>query len=60
MSTHTAALVLYRNLLREARKVNDYNFRMYAMRRVKQGFVKNRNLQGYVVVESNLFDSVML
>jgi hypothetical protein len=46
MSTSTAALVLYRNMLREARRVNDYNFRMYAMRRVKQGFVKNRNLQG--------------
>jgi len=46
MSTTTGALVLYRNLLREARKVNDYNFRMYAMRRVKQGFVKNRTLQG--------------
>jgi hypothetical protein len=46
MSTTTVALVLYRNFLREARKVNDYNFRMYALRRVKQGFIKNRNLQG--------------
>lgn len=38
--------ILYRNLLRQARQMNDYNFRSYAMRRAKQGFVKNKALQG--------------
>eukprot|EP00567_Pseudictyota_dubia_P007292 CAMPEP_0197436114 /NCGR_PEP_ID=MMETSP1175-20131217/3591_1 /TAXON_ID=1003142 /ORGANISM="Triceratium dubium, Strain CCMP147" /LENGTH=80 /DNA_ID=CAMNT_0042965321 /DNA_START=15 /DNA_END=257 /DNA_ORIENTATION=+ len=42
----TTALPLYRSLLREARRVSDYNFRNYAMRRVKVGFVANRDLQG--------------
>mmetsp|Transcript_22029 Transcript_22029/g.37457 ORF Transcript_22029/g.37457 Transcript_22029/m.37457 type:complete len:145 (+) Transcript_22029:1090-1524(+) len=37
---------LYRSLVREARKIKDYNFRSYALRRMKAGFVKNRNLQG--------------
>mmetsp|Transcript_16796 Transcript_16796/g.22990 ORF Transcript_16796/g.22990 Transcript_16796/m.22990 type:complete len:84 (-) Transcript_16796:398-649(-) len=39
-------LSLFRTLLREAKKMNDYNFRSYAVRRVKTGFNANRNLQG--------------
>lgn len=45
MSTGVPKL-LYRNLMREAKKMNDYNFRMYALRRVKTGFKMSRNLQG--------------
>ena len=41
-----APLHLYRSLLRQAKGMKDYNFRMYAQRRVKAGFVKNRDLQG--------------
>jgi len=37
---------LYRSLLREARKMSDYNFRSYALRRVKTGFENNRHLVG--------------
>jgi len=32
--------------MRQARQVNDYNFRSYAVRRVKTGFYMNRDLQG--------------
>eukprot|EP00978_Attheya_sp_CCMP212_P016066 scaffold41806_cov49-Attheya_sp.AAC.3 len=42
----TAPTTLYRSLLREARKVKDYNFRSYALRRVKTDFVANRELKG--------------
>ena len=42
----STALPLLRSLLREARHINDYNFRSYAIRRVKAGFDKNRNLAG--------------
>mmetsp|Transcript_27305 Transcript_27305/g.31169 ORF Transcript_27305/g.31169 Transcript_27305/m.31169 type:complete len:81 (-) Transcript_27305:215-457(-) len=37
---------LYRSMLRESRKIADYNFRSYANRRVKLGFDKNRSLVG--------------
>mmetsp|Transcript_14097 Transcript_14097/g.20829 ORF Transcript_14097/g.20829 Transcript_14097/m.20829 type:complete len:82 (+) Transcript_14097:73-318(+) len=37
---------LYRSLLREAKRVSDYNFRSYALRRIEAGFNKNRQLQG--------------
>ena len=42
----STALPLLRSLLREARHINDYNFRSYAVRRVKAGFNKNRTLSG--------------
>eukprot|EP00538_Stauroneis_constricta_P005272 CAMPEP_0119549694 /NCGR_PEP_ID=MMETSP1352-20130426/3340_1 /TAXON_ID=265584 /ORGANISM="Stauroneis constricta, Strain CCMP1120" /LENGTH=77 /DNA_ID=CAMNT_0007595303 /DNA_START=51 /DNA_END=284 /DNA_ORIENTATION=- len=41
-----APTALYRSLLREAHKMGDYNFRSYAIRRVKAGFKTNRSLQG--------------
>ncbi|GKZ00829.1 LYR motif-containing protein 4 [Mayamaea pseudoterrestris] len=41
----SSPLPLYRALMRQAKTVNDYNFRMYAIRRVKAGFVKNRTLK---------------
>mmetsp|Transcript_5966 Transcript_5966/g.14464 ORF Transcript_5966/g.14464 Transcript_5966/m.14464 type:complete len:86 (+) Transcript_5966:114-371(+) len=37
---------LFRNMMRQARHFNDYNFRKYAMRRVRGGFEKNRHLEG--------------
>lgn len=46
MSTVTAPLSLFRSLLREARKVDNYNFREHAIRRVRVGFQMNRNLSG--------------
>ncbi|KAL7443274.1 hypothetical protein ACHAXM_008830 [Skeletonema potamos] len=40
------SISLFRSLLREAKKVDNYNFRSYAIRRVKLGFQVNRNLAG--------------
>mmetsp|Transcript_26244 Transcript_26244/g.36988 ORF Transcript_26244/g.36988 Transcript_26244/m.36988 type:complete len:81 (+) Transcript_26244:225-467(+) len=42
----TAPIPLFRALLREAKKMGDYNFRASAVRRVKTGFALNKNLQG--------------
>ena len=39
-------IVLFRNLMRQATKMNDYNFRAYAIRRVRGGFDQNRLLEG--------------
>ncbi|KAL3790364.1 hypothetical protein HJC23_002750 [Cyclotella cryptica] len=45
MSTN-APLSLFRSLLRQARNMDNYNFREYATRRVRVGFENNRNLAG--------------
>ena len=57
MSSPVAPLTLFRSLLREAKHVNDYNFRSYAIRRVKTGFQANRQLQGYV---GSRFDRILV
>ena len=41
-----STISLFRAMMRQARQVNDYNFRSYAVRRVKTGFYMNRDLQG--------------
>lgn len=46
MSSATKSISLYRALLRNARSITDYNFRSYAIRRIKHGFEKNRSLSG--------------
>ena len=46
MTSPAAPLALFRALLREAKHMNDYNFRSYAIRRVKLGFRENQQLQG--------------
>eukprot|EP00814_Leptocylindrus_danicus_P005345 CAMPEP_0116018874 /NCGR_PEP_ID=MMETSP0321-20121206/8899_1 /TAXON_ID=163516 /ORGANISM="Leptocylindrus danicus var. danicus, Strain B650" /LENGTH=83 /DNA_ID=CAMNT_0003489333 /DNA_START=167 /DNA_END=418 /DNA_ORIENTATION=+ len=46
MATQPAVKSLYRSLAREAKRLSDYNFRTYAIRRVKKGFELNRNLAG--------------
>ena len=37
-----ASLSLFRQLMRNAVKFTDYNFRMYAQRRIRAGFVETR------------------
>jgi LYR motif-containing protein 4 len=37
-------LHLYHSLLRQASKLASYNFRQYALRRVRDGFLSNRSL----------------
>mmetsp|Transcript_18969 Transcript_18969/g.26705 ORF Transcript_18969/g.26705 Transcript_18969/m.26705 type:complete len:84 (-) Transcript_18969:380-631(-) len=46
MATSQAAKCLFRSLLREAKKMNDYNFRLYSIRRIKMGFLSNLSLEG--------------
>mmetsp|Transcript_13225 Transcript_13225/g.19986 ORF Transcript_13225/g.19986 Transcript_13225/m.19986 type:complete len:84 (-) Transcript_13225:316-567(-) len=46
MSASNASLSLFRSLLRESKKVDNYNFRQYAIRRVKVGFQLNKDLTG--------------
>ena len=41
-------VLLFRRLMREAKRMNDYNFRSYAIRRVRAGFDRNLLLEGYV------------
>ncbi len=44
--TNATSISLFRSLLREAHKMNDYNFKAYAVRRVITGFRKNQGLEG--------------
>ncbi|KAI1902212.1 hypothetical protein AGOR_G00042390 [Albula goreensis] len=43
-SSRTQVISLYRMLLRESKKFPSYNYRTYALRRVKDGFRENRNV----------------
>uniref|UniRef100_A0A060T5A5 ARAD1C04026p n=1 Tax=Blastobotrys adeninivorans TaxID=409370 RepID=A0A060T5A5_BLAAD len=38
------ALTLYKQLLRYSTRMASYNFRQYAVRRTRDGFLSNRNL----------------
>lgn len=39
-----AILSLYRNLIRESKKWNSYNYRMYALRKIRHEFKENKRL----------------
>jgi hypothetical protein len=41
MVGRAASLSLYRSLLHEAKKMDNYNFRLYAIRRIKVGYRSN-------------------
>ncbi|XP_028831530.1 LYR motif-containing protein 4 [Denticeps clupeoides] len=43
-STRAQVISLYRMLLRESRKFPSYNYRTYALRRVRDGFRENLNV----------------
>lgn len=55
----TQQIALFRRLIREAKQINDYNFRAYAVRRVRAGFDKNRNLEGWVPRDHDINDGVI-
>ncbi|XP_050359261.1 LYR motif-containing protein 4B [Nymphalis io] len=40
----TQILSLYKSLLKEAHKFTNYNFRCYALRRVRDAFTENKSL----------------
>lgn len=43
MASKSRILSLYKQLLREGQKFSQYNFREYALRRVRDGFVQAKN-----------------
>ncbi|XP_043509677.1 LYR motif-containing protein 4 [Frieseomelitta varia] len=44
-SNRRAILSLYRNLIRESKKWNSYNYRMYALRKIQHEFKQNKTIQ---------------
>ena len=49
--TKPQVLGLYRGLLRQSRKIDNYNFRSHAVRRSKQGFQDCKGLQGEALAQ---------
>uniref|UniRef100_A0A8C9TF21 LYR motif containing 4 n=1 Tax=Scleropages formosus TaxID=113540 RepID=A0A8C9TF21_SCLFO len=50
-SSRSQVLSLYRMLLRESKKFPSYNYRTYALRRVKDAFRENKNVNDPKTVE---------
>lgn len=48
--TKLQILSLYKNLLRESAKFSSYNYRLYFLRRVKDGFHENKALDDPVKI----------
>jgi hypothetical protein len=48
------ALTLYRDLLRYSSRLASYNFRQYAIRRVRDGFLANRNISELGKIEAEI------
>ncbi|XP_003488570.1 LYR motif-containing protein 4 [Bombus vosnesenskii] len=44
-SSRKVILSLYRNLIRESKKWNSYNYRMYALRKIRHEFQQNKTIQ---------------
>ncbi|XP_078688465.1 LYR motif-containing protein 4-like [Branchiostoma floridae x Branchiostoma belcheri] len=43
-STRSVVLSLYKKILRESKNFSSYNFRMYALRRTRDGFRANKDI----------------
>ncbi|XP_019629821.1 PREDICTED: LYR motif-containing protein 4-like isoform X1 [Branchiostoma belcheri] len=43
-STRSVVLSLYKKILRESKNFSSYNFRMYALRRTRDGFRANKDV----------------
>jgi len=54
MSRRAPVLRTYRGLLREGSRYNNYNFREYILRRVKEEFRDNKTVQDPVEIEKLL------
>lgn len=50
LSNTMSSLQLYRSMMRQAKHIHDYNFREYALRRVKAGFRQHSSATGCVRV----------
>ncbi|ALC49831.1 bcn92 [Drosophila busckii] len=51
MSTRRQTITLYRNLLREAEKLPAYNFRMYAVRKIRDTFRANQTINDFKEID---------
>ncbi|XP_064555518.1 protein bcn92 [Drosophila montana] len=54
MSTRRQAITLYRNLLRESEKLPSYNFRMYALRKIRDTFRANRMVNDFKEIDRHM------
>ena len=50
MSEKRVVLSLFHQMMREARKIENYNFRKYTLRRVRDGFRSNKDEQNVEAV----------
>lgn len=53
-TSRRTVMTLYRNLLREGGKFQNYNFRNYALRKIKDGFQQNKQETDQVKVKEFL------
>ncbi|KPI96451.1 PREDICTED: LYR motif-containing protein 4 [Papilio xuthus] len=44
-------LAIYKSLLRESQKFSNYNFRLYALRRVRDAFKEHKSLQDHKLIK---------
>ncbi|XP_014289380.1 LYR motif-containing protein 4 [Halyomorpha halys] len=51
-------LKLYRDMMREAKKITAYNFRTYGLRKIKDGFTKNKELTDRKEIQAQ-YDSAL-
>lgn len=54
MGSREASLRLYRDLMREAGRFPDFNFRTYFQRRIRDGFRSARQLDNTAEIEAGL------
>ena len=53
-SKHKAVLSLYKVMLRESEKFADFNYRGYALRRIKDGFRANSKLTEEALIDAKI------
>ncbi|XP_068622048.1 protein bcn92 [Battus philenor] len=51
MASKSQILSIYKNLLRESQKFPNYNFRLYAIRRVRDAFKEKKSLQDQKLIK---------
>ncbi|KAM4028541.1 LYR motif-containing protein 4 [Anomaloglossus baeobatrachus] len=54
-SSRTQVLNLYKVLLRESQKFNSYNYRTYAVRRVRDAFREKKNIDDFHEIQSLIY-----
>jgi len=57
MATRGQVLQLYKTMLREAGKFPDFNFRSYALRRVRDGFKSGKSLEQSDAITTHVLEA---